>query len=81
MGTAFNDPALFENEDLVTVTDRAQPMCNDEAGATALSQPIVDHLLHVRVQRGSGLIEHEDRRVVDQRPCNLDPLTLTTAEI
>src|SRR6516225_8562910 len=42
---------------------------------------VVDKLLRVRIERRGRLIEHENRRIADQRPRDLDPLALTPAEV
>src|SRR4051812_10070450 len=46
-----------------------------------LVQGGVDGGLGLRVQRGRGLIEHEDRWVVEDGACESDPLALSPREL
>ena len=51
----------------------------------AVFAQLVDGRLHLGlslgVERGGGLVEHEDRRVADEGPRDGQALTLPTAEI
>src|SRR5690606_37649343 len=53
---ALGGLATFEQDDFIGITDGAEPMCDDEAGAAAAPQVIVDCLLGAGVERAGGLI-------------------------
>src|SRR6185295_19973744 len=78
---ALDDAAVVHDDDLVAVPNRAQAVRDDQAGAAAAAEVIVDRLLGGRVERAGRLVEHEDARVADQRERDLHALPLTAAEI
>src|SRR3954466_3817898 len=47
--SALHDLAAFEHNNLVAIADRAQAMRDDQAGAAAPSQLVVDQLLGERI--------------------------------
>ena len=77
MGSPFDDPALLQHHDLVAVPDRAQPVSNDDAGAAAPPQIVVDDLFGDRIERAGRLVENDDGWIGNKRPRDLDSLTLT----
>ena len=81
VGAALDDPALVEDDDLVAVADGAQAVGDDQAGAAAAAEVVVDERLGHRVERAGRLVEDEQRRVADQGPGDLQPLPLTAREV
>jgi hypothetical protein len=61
VGATLDDLATFEHDDFIAVANRAQAMCDDDAGAAAPPQVVVDRLLGDRIERGSRLVQNEDR--------------------
>ena len=81
MRPSLHDPAAVEHHDLVAVADRAQPVRDDQAGAAARAQALVDLPLDERVERAGRLVEHQQRRVAGERAGDLQPLPLTAAPV
>ena len=81
MGAPLDDLALLQHDDLVAVADRAQAMGDDDAGAAAAPQIVVDDLFGDRIERAGRLVEHDHRGIGNQRPGDLDALALAAAEI
>ena len=82
MGALFDDPSLVEDDDLVGGADAGQPVGDDQQGTAGgqRGQRPLDRGLGVRVGVGGGLVEHQHRRVGEQRPGDGDPLRLTAGE-
>ncbi len=57
VGPALNDVAATQDDDLVAIADRGQPVGDDQAGAASPTQIVIDDALGPRVQRARGLIE------------------------
>ena len=81
MRSPFNDPALLQHDDLVAVADRTKAMRDDDAGAAATAQIIVDDLFGYWIERAGRLVEDDDGRVGNEGPGDLDSLALAAAEI
>ena len=79
---AGGDLAVLEHDDVVGQRDRGEPVGDHERGAAAhrLAQRLLDRLLGRGVDRGGGVVEHEDARVDHQRPRDRDPLALAAGE-
>ena len=78
MGAALDDSALVEDDDLVGVADRGQPVGDRERGPS-LGQPLelgLHGVLGLGVKRAGGLVEDEDRRVAQHRAGDRHPLLL-----
>src|SRR5262245_35191867 len=64
MRALLDDLAMIEHDDVVGMNHGREPMRDDEAGAVlghALER-VLDLLLGMRVERGGRLVEHQDRR-------------------
>ena len=70
-----------EHDDLVAVADGAQAVGDDQAGASPAPEVVVDDGLGLGVQRAGGLVEHQQARVADQRPGDLQALPLAAGEV
>ena len=73
MRPALDDLALLQHDDLVAIPDRAQTMCDDDAGAAGSAQIVVDRLLRDRIERGRGFIENDDGGAADESTRELAP--------
>ena len=51
MRTPFDDPALIQDNDLITVSDRGEPMRNHDAGYTAVLDRLDQFVLGFGIQR------------------------------
>ena len=82
MRPLFGNDASLENDDLMRVANRAQPMGNGNYGAS-LHQPLEGfhhELLGFGVERGRRLVENQDWRVADDGASDADPLPLTAGK-
>src|SRR5581483_8989922 len=79
---ALHDAAAVEHHDLVSVLDRREPVRDRDRGPPG-REP-VERLLHLAlrlgVERARRLVEHEDRRIAQDRACDRDPLLLAARE-
>ncbi len=79
---ALADPAVVHHQDLVHVLQSHQAV-GDEQGGPVLHQPeqgIQHFLLRQRVEICRGLIQDEDRRLLQQSPGDRQPLAFTAAQ-
>src|SRR5690349_10690940 len=81
VGSSFHGRPGVEDDDFVAVPDGAQTMGDDDAGAAAPTQVRADALLGAGVEGAGGLVEDEDGRGADQRPGDLQSLTLPAGEV
>src|SRR5690606_22515393 len=81
VGAALDDLAALQDDDLVAVADRRQPVGDDDAGAAAAAEAVVDDCLGGWVERRSGLVENQNRRIADHRSGDLEPLPLASREV
>ena len=78
----LGDAAVVEDEDAVGVDHARQAMREDQRRA-ALHEPVerlLDHRLVLGVHRRERLVEHQDRRVAQQRAGDGDALALAARE-
>jgi hypothetical protein len=82
MGAALGDTAAVEDDDLVGMDDRRQAVRNDDGGATTLDrlERAEDRRLGAAVQGAGRLVEDQDRRVLEQRARDRDPLFLAARQ-
>src|SRR5215472_12375827 len=91
-GTAFekhvvrrdvDDPALFQDEDLVAIDQGRQAMRHDHHRPTArdAKQTGVQQRLTFRIQRAGRLVEDQDARIGDQRACDRKSLPLPARDV
>ena len=79
----LHDRSVVEHQDAFRPDHARQPVREDEGGAP-LHQPVqrlLDHRLVLRVHRGQGLVEDQDRRVAQQRAGDRDALALPSGEL
>src|SRR4051794_33551359 len=81
VGAALHHLAAVEDEDLVGVADGAQAMGDEEAGAAAAAQALVDAALGRGVEGAGGLVEDEDRGPPHQGAGDLQTLALAAAPV
>ncbi len=82
MPAALRHRAVLQHQDAVGVDHAGQPVCQDQRGAAG-HQPIeglLDHRLVLRVHRGQRFVQHQDRRVAQQRAGDGDALALAARQ-
>ena len=80
---ALDDAAAVEHQDAVAIDDAGEAMRQDQRGAS-VHQPVerlLDHRLVLGVDRGQRLVQHQDRRVAQQRAGDGDALALAAGEL
>src|SRR5664280_2834789 len=82
MGPALDDPAALDDEDLIGGTDRRQPVRDHDRRTTLhrLVQRPLNRDLRLGVEMSRCLVEHDDRRCLEQQPCDREPLPLTSRQ-
>src|SRR5258707_3549300 len=81
MGAALDYPAGLQYNDLVAVADGTEPVRDNETGAAALAQLVINQPLDSRIQSAGCLVKYKNARPADQRPGNLQALALPSAEV
>src|SRR5271169_2067043 len=82
MRAGFDDPAVLHDENAIGFLHRRQPMRDDER-RTPLHQTFKRALhstLALRIKRTCRLVEQKDRRVLQDRASNGNPLPLATGK-
>jgi hypothetical protein len=83
MAAFLDDRALVEHHDAVHVRNGGQPV-RDSDHRLALHDAVergLDRRLHLAVERRGRLVEHKDRRVLQDDARERDPLPLTAREL
>jgi hypothetical protein len=81
MGTPLYNLSSVEDNNLITITNGAQAMCNDDAGATPPSDIIINNFFRMGIQSAGSFIKDQDGGIVYQCSGDFQPLTLSTAKI
>jgi len=71
---------MLHHHDAVGLEHRGQPVCDHQRGAPRHQalQRLLHRTLALRVQRAGGLVQQQDRRVLEQRTRDRDALLLAT---
>src|SRR5262245_65931411 len=78
VGALLENYTVLQNDDLVSISDRAQPVCDGDDGAS-FHEPLqcIDHeLFRFGVEGDGGLVKNKDWSVTDNRACDGDALEL-----
>ena len=83
MRPALNDPPAVEHQDLIRPNDRGKPVRDHDAGAAEhqILQRLLNQPLGRRVDARGRFIQNQDRRILQQRPRNREPLFLADAQL
>ncbi len=76
----FDDASVVDDDDRVAVTHRGETMGDDEPSDAEPCQIRLDDLFGDRIEVARGLVEHEQRRSVDERTRQGDPLPFATRQ-
>ena len=83
MAAGFGDRAVLDDKDAVGIDDGVQPV-RDHDRRAALAETL-DGALHLPlgfgIERGGGLVEQDDRRVLEQRARDRDALALAAGQL
>ena len=80
MSSLLDDAAFVEDDDLVRPPDGGDAMGDEDSspGGHDLLQPVENRLLRARVDAGHGVVENENPRRADHRPCQGRALLLAS---
>ena len=80
---ALDDAAFVQDDDLVGVLDGAEAVGDGDGGAAGheLLEGLLDAALGLGVERGGGLVEDEDGRVLEDGAGDADALALAAGEL
>ena len=83
MRPSFHDLPLLDDQNLIGALDRGQPVRNDEGRATMPqgAQPILNEPLALAVETRGRLVQNENARIGEYRPCDRDSLPLSTRQL
>ena len=83
MIAAFDDPAMLQHHNGVSVSDSGQAMGNEKNSASfhELIHAPFDEGFGTGVDGAGGLVENEHRRVGDGGPCDGQKLALSLAQV
>src|SRR5262245_29838383 len=76
MRAAADHAAFMQHDDLVGVADRAQAMRDDDAGAAAAADALIDLLLDHGIEGGGRFVEDQHRGIAGERARDLQALSL-----
>ena len=80
MRAFLDDSTAVQDQDAVGLEDRCEAMGDDEGGSAdhQLVECLLDENLAFGVERRGRLVEQQNGRVAQDRPCDRNALTLTT---
>src|SRR5689334_4394411 len=81
MRAALHDLAPFQDDDLITIADRAQAVRDDQTGTATPPEVVVDDLLGDGIEGAGCLVENQKCRVGCQRTGNFQTLALPAAQV
>lgn len=83
MGSPLDDPAIFDDQDLIGALDRTEPMRDDEAGSAfhQFEHRLLDVPFGPGIHAACSLVQDENCRIREDRPCDCQELPLPLAEV
>ena len=78
VSTPLADGSVFKHEDLICVLDGRDPVSDDKDRMVIAKglQLLLDIGFRLHIHRGRGVVQNQDRRILDQRPRQRNPLFL-----
>ena len=78
----IDNSAGIHDDNSIRSQHRGEPVCNDDRGSIfhQLLQGFLDELFTFGIERARGFIEEQDRRVLENSPCDGDSLALTSRQ-
>ena len=82
VSAAFDDFAMVQDEDRAGMSDGAEAMSDDEAGAAGHEsiEGLLDEPFGGGIHAGGGLVEDKDGSVAQEGACDADPLFFADAQ-
>src|SRR5580700_7232532 len=82
VGAAFDNPSLFDDQDLIGSADGGKAMRDDEGGSPLhqVGKTLLDQLLRLGVKTRSGFVKNEDARLRQNGAGNRNPLALSSRQ-
>ena len=82
MGAALLDSGMVDDDDLIGVADRAQPMGDHDGGPPArkLFERTLDMPFALVVECTGRLVKDQNLRILEENPRNRNPLFLPAGE-
>lgn len=82
VGALLGDAPVLHHQDLVGILHSGQTVRDGDEGLAAgqLGERLLDEVLVLRVDAGSGLVQNDDGRVLQDSPCNGDALLLAAGQ-
>ena len=82
VGSDLGDATVLDEGDPVGAADRREAMGDDQGSAVTHRrvERRLDQRLVLVVEMAGGFVEHHDARVLQQQPCDRQPLLLAAAE-
>ena len=81
MRAPLNNDTLIENNDLIAVADRGEPVGNHDAGYSSFADSLYHIIFRPGIERTRRLIQNDDGRILCQHPGDLQSLSLTAGEV
>ena len=83
VGAFLDDAAFVEHGDPMGEAHGGQAVGDQDDGATLreIGERLLDDVLALRVEIGGGLVQDEDRGILQERPREGDPLSLPPGEL
>ena len=83
MGSSLHDTTTIEDEDTVHMLDRGQTVSNHQGGLTSdeFREGPLDEMFVLGISEGCGLIEDDDRGILQQSSSQCYTLLFTTREV
>src|ERR1700722_15088524 len=80
---ALDDLAGFDHQDAIGMHDGGQPVGDDDGGAARaeLCDRVLDVALRLRIERGGGFVQQDDRRILDERARDGDAVALAARQL
>ena len=82
MVAIFNNRAVIQHDNTVQMGEGGQAMGNDQHGLVGhdVVKAVLDQAFGLGIEAGGGFVQHQDRRVLEQRPGNGDALALPSRQ-
>lgn len=81
VSTPLNDFARREHNDLVAITNGAEPVGNDDARAAPPAKVVIEAVFRQRIEGTRRFVKDKDARIDSKRSRNLESLPLASTKV
>ena len=81
MGPSLDHSPLFQDDDLITVPDRRETVGDNDTGDPPVPDRAHQIVFRAGIQGAGRLVQNDDRRILGQDTCDLQPLPLSSREV